>query len=135
MADLRSVIQEKLPLTMGETFALSREYGVRVVDVVLTESELRTRLARGALLKEVMEVYSHNLKAVEIGVTTGNSFLLGTVPRPSCREMGPGAIFEDVLLDKALMYTVGAEVGNHCIGVRPCAGTATPALTRALSGH
>lgn len=59
MADLRSVIQEKLPLTMGETFALSREYGVRVVDVVLTESELRTGLDREALLKEVMEVYSH----------------------------------------------------------------------------
>lgn len=125
MADLRSVIQEKLPLTMGETFALSREYGVRVVDVVLTESELRTGLDREALLKEVMEVYSHNLKAVEIGVTTGNSFLLGTVPS-QLREMGPGAIFEDVLLDKALMYTVGAEVGNHCIGVRPCAGTGDP---------
>jgi len=46
MADLRSVVQEKLPLTMGETFALAKEYGVRVVDVVLTESELRTGLDR-----------------------------------------------------------------------------------------
>lgn len=67
----------------------SREYGVRVVDVVLTESELRTGLDREALLKEVMEVYSHNLKAVEIGVTTGNSFLLGTVPS-QLREMARG---------------------------------------------
>ena len=135
MADLRSAVQAKLPLTMGETFALAKEYDVRVVDVVLTESELRTGLDRDALLKEVMEVYAHNLKAVEIGVTGGNSFLLGTVPT-QLKEMGPGTIFDDVLLDKALMYTVAAEVGNHCIGVRPCAGTGDPCpytgLVRAL---
>ena len=117
MSDLRTAVQAKLPLTMGETFAMAKEYGVRVVDVVLTESELRTGLDRDALLKEVMEVYSHNLKAVEIGVTGGNSFLLGTVPT-QLKEMGPGKIFDDILLDKALMYTVAAEVGNHCIGVR-----------------
>ena len=120
MADLKSVVAEKLPLTMGETIALAKEYGVRVVDVVLTESELRTGLDREGVLKAVMEEYAHNLKAVEIGVSGGNSFLLGTVPT-QLKEMGPGTIFADVLLDKALMYTVAAEVGNHCIGVRPCA--------------
>ena len=110
---------------MGETIALAKEYGVRVVDVVLTESELRTGLDREGVLKAVMEEYAHNLKAVEIGVSGGNSFLLGTVPT-QLKEMGPGTIFADVLLDKALMYTVAAEVGNHCIGVRPCAGTGDP---------
>ncbi len=125
MADLKSVVAEKLPLTMGETIALAKEYGVRVVDVVLTESELRTGLDREGVLKAVMEEYAHNLKAVEIGVSGGNSFLLGTVPT-QLKEMGPGTIFADVLLDKALMYTVAAEVGNHCIGVRPCAGTGDP---------
>ena len=125
MADLKSIVAEKLPLTMGETIALAKEYGVRVVDVVLTESELRTGLDREGVLKAVMEEYAHNLKAVEIGVSGGNSFLLGTVPT-QLKEMGPGTIFSDVLLDKALMYTVAAEVGNHCIGVRPCAGTGDP---------
>jgi len=125
MADLRTRIQENLPLTMGEVFALSKEFDVRVMDVVLVEAELRTGLDRAELLTKVMDVYEHNLKAVEIGVTEGNSFLLGTVPS-QLREMGPGTIFGDILLDKALMYTVGAEVGNHCIGVRPCAGTGDP---------
>ena len=125
MADLKSIVAEKLPLTMGETIALAKEYGVRVVDVVLTESELRTGLDREGVLKAVMEEYAHNLKAVEIGVSGGNIFLLGTVPT-QLKEMGPGTIFSDVLLDKALMYTVAAEVGNHCIGVRPCAGTGDP---------
>lgn len=72
MADLKSVVAEKLPLTMGETIALAKEYGVRVVDVVLTESELRTGLDREGVLKAVMEEYAHNLKAVEIGVSGGN---------------------------------------------------------------
>ena len=79
MADLKSVVAEKLPLTMGETIALAKEYGVRVVDVVLTESELRTGLDREGVLKAVMEEYAHNLKAVEIGVSGGNSFTLGRV--------------------------------------------------------
>ena len=55
MADLKSIVAEKLPLTMGETIALAKEYGVRVVDVVLTESELRTGLDREGVLKGVME--------------------------------------------------------------------------------
>lgn len=130
MADLKSVVAEKLPLTMGETIALAKEYGVRVVDVVLTESERAPVLSAKACSRPSMEEYAHNLKAVEIGVSGGNQLLLGTVPT-QLKEMGPGTIFADVLLDKALMYTVAAEVGNHCIGVRPCAGTATPAPTPA----
>ena len=50
MADLRTRIQENLPLTMGEVFALSKEFDVRVMDVVLIEAELRTGLAREELL-------------------------------------------------------------------------------------
>ena len=57
MADLRTRIQENLPLTMGEVFALSKEFDVRVMDVVLIEAELRTGLAREELLTKVMDVY------------------------------------------------------------------------------
>lgn len=111
-----------MPLTMGETIALAKEYQARVVDVVLTENEISTGLTREELLNRVMDEYAHNLKAVELGVTEGNSFLLGTVAA-QLREKGPGVCFKDEFLDKALMYTVGAEIGNHCIGIRPCAGT------------
>ena len=38
MSDLRSAVQSKMPLTMGETIALAKEFNTRVVDVVLTES-------------------------------------------------------------------------------------------------
>ena len=122
MSDLRSAVQAKMPLTMGEAIALAKEYDARVVDVVLTENEISTGLGREELLNRVMDEYAHNLKAVELGVTEGNSFLLGNAAA-QLREKGPCVCFRDVFLDKALMYTVGAEIGNHCIGVRPCAGT------------
>ena len=123
MSDLRSAVQSKMPLTMGETIALAKEFNTRVVDVVLTENEISTGLNREELLNRVMDEYEHNLKAVEMGVTEGNSsFLLGDVAA-QLRQKGTGTCFKDEFLDKALMYTVGAEIGNHCIGMRPCAGT------------
>lgn len=123
MSDLRSAVQSKMPLTMGETIALAKEFETRVVDVVLTENEISTGLGREELLNRVMDEYEHNLKAVEMGVTEGNtSFLLGDVAA-QLRRKGTGTCFKDEFLDKALMYTVGGEIGNHCIGMRPCAGT------------
>ena len=69
MSDLRSAVQAKMPLTMGEAIALAKEYDARVVDVVLTENEISTGLGREELLNRVMDEYAHNLKAVELGVT------------------------------------------------------------------
>ena len=122
MSDLRSAVKGTMPLTMGEAIALAKKYQARVVDVILIENEISTGLSREDLLNRVMDEYAHNLKAVELGVTEGNSFLLGNVAA-QLREKGTGVCFQDTFLDKALMYTVGAEIGNHCIGIRPCAGT------------
>jgi L-serine dehydratase len=125
MATLRELVQAQMPLTMGEVFAISKETGERVIDVVLTENEISTGLSRDDLLEAVMKEYDHNLKAVELGVTTGNSFLLGNVAA-QMKNMNKNVCFNDDFLDKALIYTVAAEIGNHCIGVRPCAGTGDP---------
>jgi len=122
MSDLRNAVSAKMPLTMGEAIALAKEYDTRVVDVILIENEISTGLSREELLNRVMDEYAHNLKAVQLGVTGGNSFLLGSVAS-ELKEKGTGTVFKEEFLDKALMYTVGAEIGNHCIGMRPCAGT------------
>ena len=79
MPDMKSAIQEKLPLTVSEMVAVAQEYGARVVDVVLVETELRTGKSREEILTGIMEEYAHNLKAVEISVKDGESILLGTV--------------------------------------------------------
>ena len=122
MSDIRSAIQEKMPLTVSEMISVAKEYDARVVDVVLLETELRTGLSREEILTGIMNEYAHNLKAVEIGVKDGESILLGTVASQLAAQPGPKC-FEDPFLDDALLYTLGAQVGNHCIGLRPCAGT------------
>ena len=122
MPDMRAAIQEKLPLTVSEMIALAKEYNARVVDVVLVETELRTGLSREEILTGIMNEYAHNLKAVEIGARDGESILLGTVASQLAAQEGPKC-FTDSFLDDALLYTLAAQVGNHCIGLRPCAGT------------
>lgn len=122
MSDLREKIRETQPLTMGEVFALSKEFDTRVVDIVLMETEIRTGLERDVILTKVMDQYAHNMKALEIGLEDGESILLGTVASQLNKVEGPKC-FEDPLLDNALLYTLAAQVGNHCIGLRPCAGT------------
>lgn len=122
MTDMRDAIQEKLPLTVSEMVEIAGRYSARVVDVVLVETELRTGLSREEILTGIMDEYAHNLKAVEIGVKDGESILLGTVASQLAAQEGPKC-FADPFLDDALLYTLGAQVGNHCIGLRPCAGT------------
>lgn len=122
MQDLRRAIQEKLPLTVSEMVAIATAYNAKITDVVLIETELRTGLSREEILTGIMDEYAHNLKAVSIGVKDGESILLGTVASQLASMEGPKC-FSDTFLDDALLYTLAAQVGNHCIGLRPCAGT------------
>jgi len=114
-------IEAMQPLTVGETINLADKYQVRLVDVVLAECEIQTGLSREDILSKVMAEFSHNLKALDIGLKEGESILLGTVA--SQLNSSKATCFEDKFLDNALLYTLAAQVGNHCIGLRPCAGT------------
>ena len=68
---------------------------------------------------KTLAAFAHNLHAVEIG-KTGHSFIMGDVGR----DLADGAsLFGDELVDRTLARTLAAQVGNHEIGLRPCAGT------------
>jgi L-serine dehydratase len=122
MNELREALQENMPLTVGETISFAEKYHARVVDVVLLESELRLHKPREEILEKVMEEYAHNLKALDIGLENGESILLGTAASQLNKIPGHKC-FTDPFLDNALLYTLAAQVGNHCVGLRPCAGT------------
>lgn len=122
MESLREAVQKQMPLTMSETIALAGQYGVSPEKVVLEEACLRTGKDEKQVKKDVMEAYSHNLRALDIGRKDGESILLGTVASQLDKREG-AKLFEDTLLDRTLLYTLSAQVGNHCIGLRPCAGT------------
>ena len=89
---------------------------------------------------KVMESFRHNLGVCELGLTRGRSFLLGTVASDLAQANREGrALIEDDLINRAMIYTLATEVGNHEVGLNPCAGTGDSCpytgLIRALKEH
>ena len=109
-------------LTPGELVELGTELNLPLSQIVVGEAMVREGKSFDAVLDECFGAFAHNLKALEQGLEQGNSFVLGTVATDLAGQ-GKGVLIDDVLIDKALVYTLAAEVGNHEIGLQPCAGT------------
>jgi len=109
-------------LTLGELVALGEELKLPLSQIVTGEAMVREGKSFEQILDACFAAFEHNLKALEQGLENGNSFVLGTVASDLARQ-GKGVLIDDVLMDRALVYTLAAEVGNHEIGLRPCAGT------------
>ena len=109
-------------LTLGELVVLGEELGLPLSQVVVGEAMVREGKSYDQIIDECFGAFEHNLRALDQGLKTGNSFVLGTVATDLARQ-GKGVLIDDVLIDRALVYTLAAEVGNHEIGLRPCAGT------------
>ena len=119
---IKEMIIEKSPLTFGDILEIAEKNEARVVDVVLEEAQIMTGLSREEVLKDVMKEYEHNLEAIERGMTDGESPIMGTVGA-DLTVNGMAELFKDDFINRALIYTMSAQVGNHVIGLNPCAGT------------
>lgn len=108
--------------TLGELVALAEELNLPLSQVVVGEAMVREEKTYDTIIDECFGAFEHNLRALEKGLIDGNSFVLGTVATDLARQER-GTLIEDALLDRALIYTLAAEVGNHEVGLRPCAGT------------
>lgn len=109
-------------LTLGELVEIAAEEGLSLSRMVVAEAMVRESKTYDEILSGVMEEFDHNLKALEVGLSWGRSFLLGTVGSDLAKYKDK-ALINDSLINKALIYTLATEVGNHEIGLRPCAGT------------
>jgi L-serine dehydratase len=109
-------------LTPGELVALGEEFGLPLSHAVIGEAMVREGKSYDRIIDECFAAFEHNLQALERGLRSGNSFVLGTVASDLAR-LPQGVLNADPLIDRALVYTLAAEVGNHEIGLRPCAGT------------
>ena len=109
-------------LTLGELVALGEELKLPLSQIVVGEAMVREGKSFDQITDECFAAFEHNLKALEQGLKSGNSFVLGTVATDLARQK-TGVLIDDTLIDRALVYTLAAEVGNHEIGLRPCAGT------------
>lgn len=120
--DIRAMIKDKMPLTLSDIVEIAEKNELRFVDVVLAETEIQTGRTKHEILEDVLKEFEHNLKAIEIGLTSGNSLLFGTSAAQLNEIDGP-KLFKDEFVDRALVNTIAAQIGNHSIGLNPCAGT------------
>jgi L-serine dehydratase len=120
--DIKDIIKEKMPLTLGDIVSIANENNLKFLDVIIEETMIQTGKTRDEILEDVLKEFEHNLDAVEIGLTSGSSLLLGTTAS-QLNSMEGTQLFDDAFVDKALINTIAAQVGNHSIGLNPCAGT------------
>jgi L-serine dehydratase len=109
-------------LTLSELVELSEQENLSLSRTVVAEAMAREGKTCSEIFSGVMEAFKHNLAALEVGLTRGKSFLLGSVGSDLARYQDRPLI-DDSLINRALMYTLATEVGNHEVGLRPCAGT------------
>ena len=108
--------------TLGELTAFTERAQASFGAVVIAEAMAKEGKTKQEVFADVMSQFSHNLNALELGITSGKSFLLGTVGSDLAKG-DKEVILKDRFLNHAVVYTLGTEVGNHEIGLRPCAGT------------
>jgi L-serine dehydratase len=109
-------------LTLGDCISVADEVKTKVSDVVVTEAMVANGMSRVQVEEAIRNSFSHNLGALEAGLGEGESFLFGKVARELASE-GTPPVLEDRFVNKMLIYTLAAQVGNHSVGLQPCAGT------------
>ena len=119
--------QQNLPfgkLTLGEIVDLADQLEVRASDIVIAEAMDVHKMRYGEVIQAVLDSFKFNLLSLEQGLAGGESFLLGKIGRElsSLKQRGT-VLIGDRFIDKAVIYTLAAEVGNHQMGLQPCAGT------------
>lgn len=127
-------------MTVNDYVAVAEKAGVTLGEVVVAEEMHRTGMTGEDTLKAVECAFAHNNKALDIGLAEGVSYLLGTVGNDlATMHARKQRLLGDTFLDDAVRYTLGSQVGNHEIGLEPCAGTGDSCgytgLARALVEH
>jgi L-serine dehydratase len=118
---LRDELKSKI-LTLGELIEIAEKGNFSLSDLVVVEAMIKEGKTYEEILDLAWAAFEHNFKGLEVGLARGKSFLLGTVGSDLDRY-DDRPLIDDSLINNALIYTLATEVGNHEIGLRPCAGT------------
>jgi L-serine dehydratase len=111
-------------LTFGEVVGFAEAFKVRTSDIVIAEAMEANGLTAEGVAQACLDSFRFNLLSLEIGLSKGKSFLLSHIGRELSRKRKRGPVLiHDPFIDKAVIYTLAAEVGNHTMGLQPCAGT------------
>jgi L-serine dehydratase len=118
---LKQELADKI-FTLGELVEIAEKENLSLSEIAVAESMIKESRTYEEILELAWASFEHNFKGLEIGLTSGKSFLLGTVGTDLASH-DEQVLINDELINKALIYTLATEVGNHEIGLRPCAGT------------
>ncbi len=108
-------------LTIGQCIEAAKEFDLKVGDVIISEDADYEGISKEEVVVRIRQAFDHNLKALEIGLTVGHSSLLGDIGKEL--NLGKIHIVDDEFVNRVVVCTLAAQVGNHIIGLRPCAGT------------
>ena len=108
-------------MTIGQCISTAIVLHMTVGRVILEEAVSFTGKTYDEIVADMNEAFAHNIKAAEIGLTSGRSGLLGEVGKDL--NGGDVQIIADPFVNRIIAVTLAAQVGNHTIGLRPCAGT------------
>lgn len=110
--------------TLGQLINTASELKIRFSDIVIAESLVQKGWQIAEFSENIFKVFEHNLKALKLGLKDGKSFLLDKVASDLYKKgLEKGAVTDDLFINKAIIYTLATEVGNHQIGLQPAAGT------------
>ena len=119
-------------LTLGELVALGEELKLPLSQIVVGEAMVREGKSFDRILDECFAAFEHNLKALEKGLISGNSFVLGTVATDLASQ-GEGVLIDDVLMDRALVYSWRPKSETTRSDCVPVPAPGIPAPTRVCS--
>jgi L-serine dehydratase len=109
-------------LTFGELGRIATQLGTGLGALAVAEAALAENLSESEVGRVIWSEFEHNLKALDRGLSSeSRSFLFGRAASELAAFKEP--LTGNRLLDKAVLYTLATQVGNHCLGLRPCAGT------------
>jgi len=118
-------------MTINDYVAVAEKSGVTLGQVVVAEEMHRADLSEEDTLAFVNTAFAHNYRALDIGLSDGKSYLLGTVGNDlATMRIANRRLLDDAFLDDAVRYILGSQAGNHEVGLEPCAGTGGSANTK-----
>ena len=107
-------------MTVDECIDIATAMGWSFGETTIAEARVANKMSREEVTSAVIDSFCHNLYALDIGLSSGASFLMGKLGK----ELASGiTLSDDPFVDKVLRYTLAAQVGNHSVGLQPCAGT------------
>jgi L-serine dehydratase len=92
-------------LTLGELVEIAEEENISLSNLVVAEAMANEDKTYDEILSGVMGAFNHNLEALEVGLTRGRSFLLGTVGSDLARY-DDSPLIDDSFINRALIYTL-----------------------------